>query len=97
MLPLSKQFTRQASRISEGFKRPPVSPGTTGKPRQIVRELRLLFDKVAIHSIGTGRNQRFTISLAQSNHQRWSVTRTASESKRPVNQRGVVQAREKQR
>ena len=30
MLPLSKQFTRQASRISEGFKRPPVSPGTTG-------------------------------------------------------------------
>ncbi len=97
MLPLSKQFTRQGIAVSEGFKRPPVSPGTTGNAAPIVRELRLLFDKVAIHSSWHCRNQRFTISLAQSNHQRMVGARTASESKRPVNQRGVVAGAEKQR
>lgn len=80
----------RASRISEGFKRPRFTVHNRERCAKLCANFVYCSTRWQSTQVGTGRNQRFTISPHKATTNGWSVTRTASESKRPVNQRGVV-------
>lgn len=60
----------RASRISEGFKRPRFTRHNRERSAKLCANFVYCSTRWQSTQVGTGRNQRFTISLAQSNHQR---------------------------
>lgn len=60
----------RASRISEGFKRPRFTRHNRERRAKLCANFVYCSTRWQSTQVGTGRNQRFTISLAQSNHQR---------------------------
>lgn len=60
----------RASRISEGFKRPRFTVHNRERRAKLCANFVYCSTRWQSTQVGTGRNQRFTISTAQSNHQR---------------------------
>lgn len=60
----------RASRISEGFKRPRFTGHNRERRAKLCANFVYCSTRWQSTQVGTGRNQRFTISTAQSNHQR---------------------------